>query len=707
MKATLQLEVSSRLLILVSTGTLIITGELHPILAILSIMAITSSFLVLLPKKGVRLDPRQAPKLWNTLTVCAFLAFIPDLLWLADSALHAAVHLLLYLMVYRLFHLDGPRAHLQLALVAFLQILAATQFSAGLFLGFCFLFFLIVGVWTLTLIHLHQAQPPGKTAVLLMSPAFFVGTTALSLSAFLFTLAVFFVVPRVSAGLFSRNEPEPIRVAGFSEQVDFGSIGPIKLQSAIVMRVIVPDRTHTLLLPLYLRGMAFDSFDGLRWLNRQTLRQEVRRDPRGVFSISPLLGLDPHGSSIRHQVLLEPLGTPILFGFSRLTSVWGEMASLSVDPHGSVYLPATPASRLLYTADSRLSIVSTPELKAETIVYPDRVLEGYLQRPADDQRIADLAREVTHNAITVYEKVKAIETHLRQGYRYSLEVKANPRHPPIDDFLFGQKTGYCEHFATAMVLMLRGLGIPSRLVTGFLPGEWNEYGGYYMVRQSDAHAWVEAYFPHSGWITFDPTPPALSPAMPWMSGFSHYLDHLRIRWDRYIVNYSPLDQAEALAKVKNKTDTLLSQLQQGGILILQAIAHGVRTIQSLPHRLWVLFTVFVVAAILLPILVRAVRPRTRSLHLRARLHEDSAQFYLLMLQVLESKGMVKQKHLTPLEFLKALFLSDPDLEKVREITQTYYRTRFGGDAMTLSERRRIERLLETLIEAKPPVGIHG
>ena len=171
MKATLQLEVSSRLLVLVSTGTLIITGELHPILAILSIMAITSSFLVLLPKKGVRLDPRQAPKLWNTLTVCAFLAFIPDLLWLADSALHAAVHLLLYLMVYRLFHLDGPRAHLQLALVAFLQILAATQFSAGLFLGFCFLFFLIVGVWTLTLIHLHQAQPPGKTAVLLMSPA--------------------------------------------------------------------------------------------------------------------------------------------------------------------------------------------------------------------------------------------------------------------------------------------------------------------------------------------------------------------------------------------------------------------------------------------------------------------------------------------------------------------------------------------------------
>src|SRR3989304_258700 len=128
-----------------------------------------------------------------------------------------------------------------------------------------------------------------------------------------------------------------------------------------------------------------------------------------------------------------------------------------------------------------------------------------------------------------------------------------------------------------------------------------------MVRQSDAHAWVEAYFPPSGWITFDPTPPALSPAMPWMSGFSHYLDHLRIRWDRYIVNYSPLDQAEALAKVKNKTDTLLSQLQQGGILILQAIAHGVRTIQSLPHRLWVLFTVFVVAAILLPILVRAVR----------------------------------------------------------------------------------------------------
>lgn len=693
------LEISSRLLILVTVGTLILTGELHPSLAVLSILALLCSFLVLFFSEW----SKPAPKFWNTLTVFVLAAFIPDLLWLADSALHAAVHLLLYLMVYRLFHLDGPRAHLQLVLVAFLQILAATQYSSGLFFGICFLLFLITGVWTLMLIHLVQAQSLGSHQTEpLITTAFFAMTTLLSISAFLFTLAVFFVVPRVSTDLFSKKRPDPIKVAGFSERVDFGSMGPIKLESAIVMRVGVPDYANLPSLPLYLRGMAFDSYDGLHWSNRQSLRKEIQPNRGGTF----IIGEVPRGGvSIHHQVLLEPLGTPVLFGFSSLQAVGGDMVSVSVDPHSSIYLSFTPTSRIQYRVDSRLSMVPTLELKAETLVYTDWIRHVYLQRPPDDQRIVDLAREVTKNTLTVYEKVKAVETHLRTSYRYSLDVKARPGRFPIDDFLFGQKTGYCEHFATAMVQMLRGLGIPSRLVTGFLHGEWNEYGGYYIVRQRDAHAWVEVYFPQSGWITFDPTPPSLPQIMSLTTSLSHYLDSLRVRWERYIINYSPLDQVTALSKAKDRTDSFLDFLQQGWVDTLKAIISTARVVSKavsgLPLSIWILLPALMVTAALLLLFIKWPRSRTVKPDSRSRSDEQSAQFYLLMLQILESKGMAKKQHLTPTEFLKGLILSPLDLEKVTEITRTYYRTRFGGEGMTLGERRRMENLLESLIEVPP------
>src|SRR3989454_389608 len=99
----------------------------------------------------------------------------------------------------------------------------------------------------------------------------------------------------------------------------------------------------------------------------------------------------------------------------------------------------------------------------------------------------------------------------------SLDVGTTMSADPVDDFLFTRKTGYCEHYATAMVVLLRALGIPARLVTGFLPGVWNDFGNYYTIRQQDAHAWVEVYFPLSGWVTFAPTPsvPAAVPSWVW------------------------------------------------------------------------------------------------------------------------------------------------------------------------------------------------
>jgi hypothetical protein len=128
------------------------------------------------------------------------------------------------------------------------------------------------------------------------------------------------------------------------------------------------------------------------------------------------------------------------------------------------------------------------------------------------ERVAELARRITANADGDYEKVLAIEEYLRSNYEYLIE---SPVPPPgqdaVDHFLFDAKVGFCEQFASATAVMLRTLGIPARVVTGYTPGSRNPFTGYYEVRASDAHAWIEVWFPQFGWYEFDPTfdvPPA-------------------------------------------------------------------------------------------------------------------------------------------------------------------------------------------------------
>ena len=127
--------------------------------------------------------------------------------------------------------------------------------------------------------------------------------------------------------------------------------------------------------------------------------------------------------------------------------------------------------------------------------------------------------------------------YLRTNFAYTLNLTGKPGADPLAHFLFETKAGHCEYFATAMAVMLRTLGIPSREVNGFLPGEYNDVGGDYIVRASDAHSWVEAYFPGSGWVTFDPTPPSNDVASGLLSRLALYVDWFQLTWNEWVINY--------------------------------------------------------------------------------------------------------------------------------------------------------------------------
>jgi hypothetical protein len=175
-----------------------------------------------------------------------------------------------------------------------------------------------------------------------------------------------------------------------------------------------------------------------------------------------------------------------------------------------------------YTIVSHRPEFSAEALRAAGTDYPAEVSARYLQMPVNiSARVLDLARSLTAGAATPYDQAVALRDYL-------LTIPYDfypPPHPPgsetVDNFLFVDRRGVCEAFATSLTVMLRSLGVPARLVAGYGAGDYNSLSGYYTVRSSDAHAWVEAYFPGYGWVPFDPTPgwtpsPYTAPVQRWL-----------------------------------------------------------------------------------------------------------------------------------------------------------------------------------------------
>jgi transglutaminase-like putative cysteine protease len=161
-----------------------------------------------------------------------------------------------------------------------------------------------------------------------------------------------------------------------------------------------------------------------------------------------------------------------------------------------------------YTITSFVSIADKGTLRRAPVAIPEHVRREYLQTPSTlPQRVRELARKVAEGKDNAYDKAEAVESFLRTSYRYAPVVRPPPPgRDPVDYFLFDLKEDFCEYFASSMVMMLREVGVPARLVEGFTSGTFDPTIGKYVVKQVNAHAWVEAYFPTYGWVEFEPTP---------------------------------------------------------------------------------------------------------------------------------------------------------------------------------------------------------
>ena len=207
----------------------------------------------------------------------------------------------------------------------------------------------------------------------------------------------------------------------------------------------------------------------------------------------------------------------VVFAAYQPRDLYFPMNRVAVDSYGSVRTPLFLEADTIYSVVSQVPAPTIAELRTSTAMPTglssevlgryQLLVARYTQVPADlSQRVVALAHAITDTAPTTYDKVIAIEDWLRANTQYNLAIPPDPRGTnPVDEFLFGRRQGYCEHFSTAMIMLLRAVGIPSRFAVGFGSGARNPFTGYFEVRESDAHSWVEVFYPEIGWIEYDPT----------------------------------------------------------------------------------------------------------------------------------------------------------------------------------------------------------
>jgi len=646
------------------------------------------------------------PVVWNALLIGAFALFIVDLTTISRDLLPAGIHFLIILLNVKLMTLQNRRDYRHLYAISLMAVLASAALTTDLWYVSVFVLYVVTAVWSLLLYHLTGRTAAGAplaasgpaaapAASLRITGRFFWLTNAIAVSTFALTLLIFFLLPRISVGILQKPRAEGLRTTGFSERVDLGMIGSVKEDPQIVMRVELPDQAASSRERFYLRGLAYDQYNGRSWSSGSRQRRNLGLVADGTFAVRSggNRRLSSLSEPLRQDILLEALDTSVLFAAPFAESVSGEFPAVQVDSMTGLHLPYSSTSRIRYSVVSREYRILPGEQSSATLEYPAAIRDRYLQVPTHSDRIAELAQSVTRGAASPYEKATAVLQHLLSNYAYSLEMGTTSSGHPIDEFLFTRKTGYCEHYATAMVLMLRSIGIPSRLVTGFLATEWNEFGNYYTVRQRDAHAWVEMYYPQSGWITMDPTPSnplALAPSA-WVA-FQRFAESLRLHWDRVFIRYSGRDQLAIIHSLRDGSDSARDALAQWTSAVGAASAQFVRTwaerVQTL-HRtiFWALMLVLAIAVTSLILLISDRWPYGRAPQRpTARTQQQIVHVYRKMLELSARRGIRITPSTTPTEASRLVSERWVAAEfTVVRLTTLYCRARFGVSSLSTEE----------------------
>jgi protein-glutamine gamma-glutamyltransferase len=695
-------ELSLYLLVLMGFATLASTGALDLATILLVGAALAIRGFLLAERRRVVFSER-----WTTpLTIAYFVFYAADYFLLSRSFLAATVHLVLFAVVVRTFSLRRDRDYTTLAILAFLMVLASAVLTVDSVFLFFFAGFMLMAVATFILMEMRRSQRAAKFQARHSNDAhehrhlafsLARATPALVLMILLGAAAVFFLLPRMSAGYLGGYSFGNDLSTGFSDHVRLGRIGQIQQSNAVVMHIQISGDNGGRY-ALHWRGVALSTFNGNDWSNPHG-QYPLTREADGAFSI-PMFsqgvaatsegnrqaapGTSPH--LIHYRVLLEPIGTNIFFLAPWGRRVMGPYRALAVDAGGAVYDADSQRAVNVYEADSDLARPSAAQLRAAGNTIP-QIVSDYLQTPlALDARIPRLAIQIVGPAPNNYDKAVALESYLKTHYGYTLQLLRTPVADPLANFLFQRKQGHCEYFASSMAVMLRTLHIPSRVVNGFRSDEFNDVTGQYIVRAKNAHSWVEAYFPGYGWTTFDPTPGGDVATPEGWDRAMLYLDAAQSFWREWVISYDSSHQyvlgQAALSGTRSSWESMRMWAKLQYARLLNLARRSQRGAEKSPAH-WVVGGLAAALLLLglgnLGRIARMIRLHRLQAHPERSPDQAAAMWYERMARYLSRRGVTKSAGQTAQEFVRVI--GDEQLRaRVGNFTDAYESARFGNSA---------------------------
>jgi transglutaminase-like putative cysteine protease len=621
-----------------------------------------------------------------------------------------AVEFAAFIQVVRLATRRGAAHDQQIIILSLLHLIAATILGAGLAYAACFVGFMFLAPVTLLLSHLRRevegnyrqgardraGLPVDVPRILrsrrVVSPAYLGLVVCLSLPMFVFTGILFVAFPRVGLSLLLFQPPRKARLVGFSDRVDLGVVGKLQTDPSVALRL-----TYSELPPqppehlaVYLRGAALDYYDGQAWSKTHNVLRAAEHE--GTYY--PLLGWPNPVVGRVVTVELSPIDPPIVFlpADAEAIQILPQVRGQSSD---TISMFRNSEDELRYVADStsglryRVYFGAAPFRRGNALPPTERM--KYLALPPGlSNRVSQLAKVWTGTENDPLVQSSLIERRLRQEYHYDLNSPSGAATNPMEDFLFTSHRGHCEYYATAMAILLRTLGIPTRNVTGFGAATYNRFGQFYVVRQSDAHSWVEAWVDDIGWHRFDPTPPQSNLPVSEFGGIGHLVRDLieaaAQRWSRHVESYDMQQQLQLVGK-------------------LRARAHRVGIPGSVGH--WVTLRTAIFAVVLMIAGFRLARHlRRRTARHRGTDAEQgplsppaklAIQLYQGLEQVLLDHGIPRPPDTPPWGYANSLHrLGHPLAEQVMQLTQLYLEVRFGKRPLLAADVADFQRQLDAL-----------
>ncbi|MFP6683447.1 MAG: DUF3488 and transglutaminase-like domain-containing protein [Polyangiaceae bacterium] len=623
------------------------------------------------------------------------------------SVLDLLIQFAVGLQLIRVATRKGAAHDQQIIVLALLHLIAGTVVGGGLGYGLCFFGLVVITPGALVLSHLRRevegnyrqgardrtGLPVDVPRILrskrVVGKRFILATCLLSLPILMFTVSLFIVFPRVGLSLLLLNRRHGDRMVGFSDRVDLGQIGTLRSDPTIALRISFhelpnppPDRKI-----LHLRGTALDHYDGRTWTQSHKFQQNLATaGDLLVLNAVPDVAKDP-----KMHLELEPIDPSVLF-LPRYASGLRVLR----DTNTPALITRGSEGELRYQTATgrgvRYDVFSVQPRRPTFRRLPEKTRDRHLQLPIGlTQRIRDLAVQWTRSAEDEIAKIDNIHRMLRTRYRYDVDSPSGSAQQPLDHFLFESQRGHCEYFSTAMAVMLRTLGVPTRNVTGFVGGTYNKYGGFYAVRQGDAHSWVEAFVDGKGWLTFDPTPPTAAVPQSDIDGVLASLRDLfeafSQRWNQHVLGYDLRQQISLFESLRRNN--------QGSIDFL-----------ARPPKRFVLGFLGCILALTSGYYIYRRRRRLRTADPTSGKPPSrhallASKLYASLDRTMNALGVGREKSVPPLLHARQLAGDAyPQAAMIMDLTRIYTDVRFGGAKLTDRQQQLFQRKLRQLRQAK-------